>query len=339
MEYSYTKKTLLRYLSEDARTSTTTLSKNAHCSRNTVVSNIKMLEKDFKIQYLIDFNKDKLGLSQKHILKIKFGSKPLINDIKNIVLNDNMIKFAAITKGDFDLILYAEGDSGYNYMKWETALIASKLSCYSPVVRPSQLAMTHIGFMPLTNEMLKDVNFSELGLDNTDRDIILILNTNSRISYSDIARILGITEDKVRYRFKRIKSSGIIDRFTIALTIPPTSYNLAIFVNYRFTSGTDKRAKKARANYINIDGNMPLINKFQFLAPISGSYRFFMLGCFDDKKDAYTNGILKHKEAFREDKPSISHAKIEQVIKGYIPVRNIDIAKDYKVVEWTDNTE
>ncbi len=332
-EYGYSKRAILRMLSEDARTPITALAEYARCSRNTALSNLKLIEEEFGVRYVIEFNKEILGLSQRHILKIKYGSKPNLNEIVSLLAEDSTIQFAASTKGNFDLLIYAESDSGYKYMQWETAL-ALKLAPYNPVIRPSQIIMTHVGFMPLSDKALQDIDLSKLGLDSIDKAILLLLNKNSRTGYSEISRKLNITEDKVRYRFRRITKSGVIKSFTIVMTKLSTYYNLAMFVNYRFALGTELRARKAREHYMSIDGDMPLINKFQFLAPSSGSYRFFILGCFESKNDSFINGVIKHKEVFKGDSPSISYAKIETIIKGYLPVRNVDIRKDYNIVKW-----
>ena len=107
-------------------------------------------------------------------------------------------------------------------------------------------------------------------------------------------------------------------------------------MNYQFAPGTERRAKNAREHYMSIDGELPVVNTFQFLAPISGSYRFFVIACFENSGDAIEKGINAHKIVFKEDKPQISSAVIRKVLKGYLPIRNTDVRKDYKVVKWEE---
>lgn len=53
-------------------------------------------------------------------------------------------------------------------------------------------------------------------MDERDRQIIDILNKNSRTSNSEIARALGISEGTVRLRIQRLLDNGIIKKFTIS---------------------------------------------------------------------------------------------------------------------------
>lgn len=53
-------------------------------------------------------------------------------------------------------------------------------------------------------------------MDERDREIIDILNKNSRVSNSEIARILGVSEGTVRQRIERLLKDGIIKKFTIS---------------------------------------------------------------------------------------------------------------------------
>jgi Lrp/AsnC family transcriptional regulator of lysine biosynthesis len=53
-------------------------------------------------------------------------------------------------------------------------------------------------------------------VDERDRQIIDILNRNSRTSNSEIARVLGISEGTVRQRIQKLLDNGIIKKFTIS---------------------------------------------------------------------------------------------------------------------------
>ncbi len=54
-------------------------------------------------------------------------------------------------------------------------------------------------------------------LDETDKRIIEILIENSRMSYADMARKLGISEATVFKRIKKLKDEGVIESFTLQL--------------------------------------------------------------------------------------------------------------------------
>lgn len=332
-EYSYTKRALLRALSENSRATITELATAAKCSRNTVLSNMNALSQEFDIRYTIDFNKEELGLFQKHIIRVNFGKKPSIEALKEIFKDDTIAQLVLVTEGDFDLVIYANAKTGSEYMKWETGL-AMKLIPYKPVLRPSQLVVANIGFIPISSVTLEKIDFTNFGMDQLDKDMLLMLNENTRLGYRALSKKLNVNEDMIRYRFRKICKKNFINKFSLVIKKPPTTYNLAFFVNYHFAEKHERRAAHAREFYTSVDGSMPLINKVQFLAPTSGSYRFFAILCFDDQKDAQRNGIAKHRELFREDTPNVYTGKIVAEIRGSMPARNIDVKKDYNLVKW-----
>ncbi|HIE18258.1 TPA: Lrp/AsnC family transcriptional regulator [Candidatus Bathyarchaeota archaeon] len=56
-------------------------------------------------------------------------------------------------------------------------------------------------------------------IDDIDKEILEILQDNCRISYSKIAKKLGVAESTVRYRVARLRREGVITNF-IALLDP-----------------------------------------------------------------------------------------------------------------------
>ncbi len=59
----------------------------------------------------------------------------------------------------------------------------------------------------------------ELEIDELDLKILQILYEDSRIAFTEIARILDVPDTTVHFRVKKMKKQGIISRFTI--NIPP----------------------------------------------------------------------------------------------------------------------
>ncbi len=56
-------------------------------------------------------------------------------------------------------------------------------------------------------------------LDSKDRKILEILKMNSRASYTEIARLIGLSETAVRKRLAKLISRGVIKRFTIEYSL------------------------------------------------------------------------------------------------------------------------
>ncbi len=258
-EYSYTKKSILQSLSENSRVTVTELAKQARCTRNTVVSNLASLEKEFGLKYTVEFEQRLLGMDQNHIVTVK-TDKGLNEDfVRSVFKEDKVAQLAIVTEGDFDLLVYALTASGEEYMRWETKL-SVQLSKYGAEMRPSQLVTEHTGFVPLISSSLERVDFERFGFDDTDKRILTLLNDNSRMSYSEIARNMEIGEDKIKYKFGKICKTGIIKKFTAIMTKPPKKCNSAVMVNYCFSSGIDRRMKTAREYILESDRQLSIEN-------------------------------------------------------------------------------
>ncbi|MFO8015553.1 MAG: Lrp/AsnC family transcriptional regulator [Candidatus Woesearchaeota archaeon] len=67
-------------------------------------------------------------------------------------------------------------------------------------------------------------------LDEKDHSIIGLLKGNSRLSVREIARETGMRPSTVHQRISKLKSSGIIERFTLKLDNKAVGENFIVFM-------------------------------------------------------------------------------------------------------------
>jgi DNA-binding Lrp family transcriptional regulator len=336
-EYSYIKRAILRELCEDSRISVTGLADRLKCSRNTVLSNMKALDREFGLLHTIEFDREMIHTNYVQVWCIQFGKKPSTEELKRLFQGDYRVRLVAETEGDFDLIINVAADIADRYMNWSIRTINGLLP-FIPKIMPSNVIMAHTGFFIVRNELLKKLDLAHLGLDELDKKILMVLNENSRMSYREIANIIDANVETVRYRLARIMKIGIVRRFTTVLRRSPMSYNMAFFINYEMAPGIRQRYDEAMKYYTRVDGKLPLINSFQYLALMSGSHTMFGIGCFESEEAAMRKVVMEHKEIYKEDNPKVRYAKITKVIKGTLPLRNMDLAKDYRQINWEPDT-
>jgi DNA-binding Lrp family transcriptional regulator len=333
-EHSYLKRAIFRELCEDSRISVTALAEKVKCSRNTVLSNIRSLDKEFGLYHTIEFNRDTTHTNYVQVWCVKFGKKPSTEELQKVFQDDYRVRFVAETEGDFDLFINVAADMADRYMNWSVRT-ATRLLPYIPRIMPSAVILPHTGFFRVRNELLEMVDLSYLGLDDVDKRILIVLNENSRSSFLEISKKTGVSVETVRYRINRIMKMGLVRRFTTILKKPPEDYyNIIFFGNYEMSPGMRSRYTEAMKYYISLDGKLPLLNSFQYLALASGSHMLFGMGCFESEEAAIRDAVAAHKEIYMEDRPKIQYARIKNVIKGSIPMRSIDIAKDYRQISW-----
>jgi DNA-binding Lrp family transcriptional regulator len=330
--YSYTKRALLRELSENSRASVTSLARKLRCSRNTVMRNIRMLEKEFDLKYTLEFNKD-ISVVQNQVWCVKLGVKPKIKDLREVFEDDGMIQFAARTEGDFDLIINIVADSSESYIRIGMKIM-DRLMPYKLTFEPSHILLIHTGLMSVGEKAIEKLSLANSSIDDLDKRILVVLSNNSRMGYQDIARKLNEDVATIRYRIGVLSRMNLIKRFTVTLRKPPTEYNMAFFMKCSFTEGIKNRYAKAYEYYVSSDDKLPIVNKFQYLAFTSGSYILFGIGCFESLESAFRDITIAHKEIYKYDSPTVYSARITDVVKGELPIRNIDLKKEYKQIAW-----
>lgn len=68
-------------------------------------------------------------------------------------------------------------------------------------------------------------------IDDIDRRIIKILNLNGRISYTDLAKEIGLSRVAVQARINALQDSGVIERFTAVINPEKIGIGVSAFFN------------------------------------------------------------------------------------------------------------
>ncbi|MGE6229020.1 Lrp/AsnC family transcriptional regulator [Paenibacillus chitinolyticus] len=69
------------------------------------------------------------------------------------------------------------------------------------------------------------------GVDETDRKIIRALNANGRISYTDLAKDIGLSRVAVQGRIQALMETGVIERFTAVINPEKIGIGVSAFFN------------------------------------------------------------------------------------------------------------
>lgn len=68
-------------------------------------------------------------------------------------------------------------------------------------------------------------------IDEIDRRIIQALNKNGRISYTDLAKDIGLSRVAVQARINTLMDNGVIERFTAVINPEKIGINVSAFFN------------------------------------------------------------------------------------------------------------
>lgn len=330
VEVSQLSRHILRELCMNSRVTITELAKKFSISRHVITERIEVLEKEFGLRYTIEPNYEALGFNDLHVVRLKFNKKPKPDVLKEIFAKSRVAQLVAITmNGDLDAIIFAVAKSPTEYSGWETALNMT-LSKYGVQIRQSEINIFHLGFIPIDEGVINASNQEPIY-----KKMLNIINNDSRISIRDLSRQMGTSEALTRYYFRELDRSKLIRRYTAILTKSPLKVDIVYFINYTIKSGIERRVERERRTmYWKQLQEFPLVSEFPLMLSTSGGDRSFTLANYDDYKKGIAQSVSAHLAAYREDEPIVKQAVIETVIKGNLPIRNVDQKETYGVVEW-----
>lgn len=81
-------------------------------------------------------------------------------------------------------------------------------------------------------------------MDNTDEEILSILEEDGRASFTDIADRVGVSEGTVRNRVEKLQETGVIENFTININ---QDRGIAAFIS--ITVSTDREFDRIIADF------------------------------------------------------------------------------------------
>ncbi len=323
---------ILRELCENSRINLTEMMRRVNAPTYVVSRHIQRLEEELGLKYTLEIDHTKLGLAKTNVLYFKFSKKVGVKTIKTIVENSNMVQLALITRGkDFDLVLFITPRSTEDYAKWELALLL-RFSEYGVAVTRSYADIIHLGFIPLNDWAIQSSSIKKVY-----KQIILELNQDSRQTIRALSEKLGMNEDMVRYYLLKMQKEGIIKKFTTVVTKPNYSVNVILFANYTFRKGfVDRTFQKRRKVYFKEVSPLPLYNEYQMVGTLSGAEDDLVWGIYGTEKEALENCVRVHKSIFAVDSPSIKFGYVQDVVKGIMPIRNIETKNNYVATAWIE---
>ncbi|MGC8671707.1 MAG: winged helix-turn-helix transcriptional regulator [Candidatus Micrarchaeia archaeon] len=326
-KYSMLARKIFNKLSENSRVSISDLAKEFGVSRHTVIVKLKSLEKELGIAYTLEFNEDKLGLINPHLVLVKFDKKPDYSEIKALLSRFKIPQFAAVVRGSYDMVIYANAVSRDDYVHWDKGM-QTLLAKYGLHWQSSEVAHRQLGFFPIRNDLLEELNLPE-----KYKQILLLLNSNSRISFSDLSRKLGVHINTIAYTFKKMQEMNYIKRFTAIATSSMPMAISTIFGKYTISSSFEEDAVKERKALMS-DDEYPIISRYAFVSQLIGSYDWFSIGIFDNEQIAKKQHLRYYKKVMANDKVEVKFGIVERVLLGYLPLRSIDTKANYDVIKW-----
>lgn len=206
-ELSELEQKILKTLTEKPNVNITELSKVTNKSRLIIRKKLKKLNEQLNLEYVLGLNEAIVGLNFNILISIKL--KKYSDEIKNALLNSSLPCFAALTKGDFDMLIYVACKDSREFDVWELS-VRKELCGYLKDWRTSLLITKQYGFFPLPAGIL-----GKSDLKTIHKRIFEMLMQNSRASLTQIAEILKISKPLAKYHIKKLEKNGYFKRILL----------------------------------------------------------------------------------------------------------------------------
>lgn len=316
---------LIRELSMNSRASISDLSAALGVSRPNVQRRLAAAEKHFNLRYLLELDPRAIGLTEPHLIVMKFRRRPAYGRIIELLSRSHVTQLVALTSGQYDMIVYANAFSKEEYYAWNATMRNKLILPYRTRWEESEISYQRLGFLPVRNEAI-----ARSPLKEKDRKILLLLNSNSRMPLDAISRATGIGYKSVSYHIKRLVARGYIKRFTVSAGMSEGVVPMTLLSRF-IPSDDAKGTALVTVNLFTHDDAEGMLNRYQATAALAGSYGFFVLGSFRNRHRAYVDMVIAFRNAFRRfGKSKAVHAVITSVPVGSLPLRNVDAKAVYR---------
>jgi len=252
---------ILRKLLEDGRKSSASISKEIDLGREIVNYRIKRLVKEnLIVKFIPKINENAIHY-QEYIILLKLNLEDEMSKEKFMrenIGNKYLIWTIKSASGwDFLIRLYAEGVEEFKEKLSEIlSNFSDVLANYYTIISSDKIKENEKDILSknLFDEKITGKDFKTIKiiqnvvLDEKDKEILNLLESDARIQYKEIADMLEISSDTVKYRIDKMKSSGVIENFEPIINFNKLGmYQYAAIIKFNFV---DKNYEKIICEYL-----------------------------------------------------------------------------------------
>ena len=83
-------------------------------------------------------------------------------------------------------------------------------------------------------------NFNYFKMDGFDQKILMELQQNARISYTELGKQIGLSGQAVKERVLKLEENGFIEGYRAKLNLSKLGYTLMVIINFKMNPGNIK---------------------------------------------------------------------------------------------------
>jgi len=317
---------ILQAMSENCRISVSALAKELHCAPKTLRKKLAMLEKEYDLRYVLELDTHELGLEATYITVVKFSKQPDEKLLSAALAKYPNPQFAALVKGDFDMIIYSASANHLDFARWVN-FFRQTLAGYIDQFENGAITGYWFGFFPTNEKTIRQAT----KLSEAEKVLLRLLLANARMPLKELARRAGLPVSTAQYNLKKILSSRMVIRPTVVIDKPPYS---TIYIGL-FSQTMTKRFLKVN------DKVRDLLFEESKYSPMSRLISTFntTAGSFDDVTiyavDSPEEGYKFHDQIKQACGAELRESRLAyaiKILKGSLPCRKLEVKQAYRTL-------
>jgi DNA-binding Lrp family transcriptional regulator len=255
---------------------------------------------------------------------IKFsGKKPSEEEIRKAVGDSYVPQFAAITKGDYDLMIYIIARSYEDAIQF-TDTVNKSLGKYEMLAYTDRVWRC-FGFFPLNNKLIE-----QFDIFDTYKNLLFGLNGSGRNTFTDIGKKFNQGPAQMLYAYDRLAKTEILKRVTYFESKPKTQFNTVAMIRIKngknFEMGLCNWTLKLLKEYVDKE------NECAFMCNVANPKGMMIISSFQTKTKAekFFSGMRASIKGV-----DISMMQISNTLLGSLGLRDFDMryTAQYKDLE------
>lgn len=217
---------ILKQLLDDGRKSSSSISKEIDLGREIVNYRIKRLIKENLIlKFIPKINEEARNYKEYTIfLKLNLDDEISKNKFIKDKIGNKYLMWIVKSGSGWDLIvrLYAQSINEFKEKLSEILEgFSSVLASYYTIITSEEIKESEKEILckklfdenDFSSDYVK-IKYEDTPMDEKDKEILSMLEEDGRVQYKEIGDKLDISSDTVKYRIDKMKTSGIIERFS-----------------------------------------------------------------------------------------------------------------------------
>jgi len=315
---------IIEGLSEDSRAYLKTIAERAGCSIQTVSNRLNKLYPALGLRHSVEINLPKAGFPLQFFVKAKLseGTSFDSSSFSEAVSSIPFVQFAALTKGDFDLLLWCVARSNEEYLGAVEWPLRMRFDRFFSDWSSHPVLHNRAGFLPVDNSLVELMD-----VPGRKKTLLKLLNNDSRMALTDLSKKLMVTEPTSEYHLKRVKP--FVKRFTSFFEGKGEFMHLVRFIQSKGTE-EEYQVYGRRVSKMYLKSDPRLFNRMVSASAVSGGMDVVFIENFTSLEDneAYTEQLVGYGSIVRKHASAI----VTKVLKGMLPIRKVDYSRECKYV-------